>query len=305
MAARSHRPHVLCPIDFSEPSRTAFVYAAAIAEHFGATLDVLAVDDPLLAEVAASSGRVPLEQQTANELRRFCSRGLDAASPAASTIAFRVRTGTPAAEILQAARDTHADLIVMGSHGRSGFSRLFFGSTTERVLRETPAPVLVTPDDRTPQRSLGEIAATIKRVLAPVDLSPASEHQVSVACGIASALSASLVIAHVIEPVFVPAALREAAAGVDAERRGACEEALSRLASGVSGCAVEPLVVSGDPAEEIVKLADVRGTGLIVVGLHSGGVLGARMGSVTYRVLCQVRSLVLALPPRPPATRRA
>jgi nucleotide-binding universal stress UspA family protein len=291
------RPHVLCPIDFSEPSRAALGYAAAIAEHFGASLDVLTVDDPLLAEVAASTGRIELEQETTRELRRFCERTLERERRPASTTAFHVRTGRPAAEILRASRELQADVVVMGSRGRSGVGKLFFGSTTERVLRDTSVPVLVTPDEQDRGRSLTEIAGTIKRVLTPVDLSPASMRQTSVACGIASALSAPLLIAHAIEPVFVPAALRAAAAGVDAERRAGCEEALVRLAAGLTGCAAEHLVVSGDPAEEIVKLAAVRGAGLIVIGLHSGGPLGPRMGSVTYRVLCQSRSLVLALPP--------
>src|SRR5215510_12839357 len=52
-------PSVLCPIDFSEPSRSALCYAAAIADHFGAHLTVLAVDDPLLTEAAASTGQAP------------------------------------------------------------------------------------------------------------------------------------------------------------------------------------------------------------------------------------------------------
>jgi nucleotide-binding universal stress UspA family protein len=56
-------------------------------------------------------------------------------------------------------------------------------------------------------------------------------------------------------------------------------------------------VVIGDPAEEIVKVAEARGAGLIVMGLHSSTLLGPRMGSVTYRVLCLTRTLVLALPP--------
>lgn len=291
------RPHILCPIDFSEPSRAALAYAAAIAEHFGASLDVLAVDDPLLAKAAASTGGLSLEAETGSELRRFCSRTFERAAQAASAASYHVRTGKPAAEILRAARDLPADLIVMGSRGRSGVSKLFFGSTTERVLRETTVPVLVTPDEQDHGRTLADIAATITHVLAPVDLSPASERQVSVACGIASALSAPLVIAHAIEPVFIPPALSAVAVGIDAERRVACEEALAQLAAGQSGCGIEPLVVSGDPADEIVKLARVRAAGLIVIGLHSGGPLGPRMGSVTYRVLCQARSLVLALPP--------
>lgn len=291
------RPHVLCPVDFSEPSRRALAYAAAIAEHFGATLDILAVDDPLLAEVAASTGQVSLEQETARELERFARGTLEPPPHSAGVTAFHVRIGKPATEILKASLELPADLIVMGSHGRTGVGRLFFGSTTERVLRETTVPVLVTPDGESP-RSLGDIAATIRRVLAPVDLSPASARQVSVACGIAAAVSASVVVAHALEPVFIPAALRAAATGIDSERRASREESLARLTADPAGCAVERIVVNGDPADEIVKLARARDIGLIVIGLHSGGPLGPRMGSVTYRVLCQTRSLVLALPPK-------
>jgi nucleotide-binding universal stress UspA family protein len=61
---------------------------------------------------------------------------------------------------------------------------------------------------------------------------------------------------------------------------------------------VEPIVVMGDPSEEIITLVDARRSNLLVMGLHSSGLLGPRMGSVTYRVLCRTRALVLALPPR-------
>ena len=61
---------------------------------------------------------------------------------------------------------------------------------------------------------------------------------------------------------------------------------------------VETLIVSGDAAEEIVKVAETRNAGVIVMGLHASELFGPRMGSVTYRVLCQTRALVLALPPR-------
>jgi hypothetical protein len=59
----------------------------------------------------------------------------------------------------------------------------------------------------------------------------------------------------------------------------------------------EGLVAYGDPAEEIAKLRRDRQAGLIVIGLHASPLLGPRMGSVTYRVLCLVPALVLALPP--------
>jgi nucleotide-binding universal stress UspA family protein len=60
---------------------------------------------------------------------------------------------------------------------------------------------------------------------------------------------------------------------------------------------IEPLVVFGEPAEEVAKIAADRQAGLIVMGLHASAQPGARMGSVTYRVLSVTHGLVLALPP--------
>jgi nucleotide-binding universal stress UspA family protein len=62
---------------------------------------------------------------------------------------------------------------------------------------------------------------------------------------------------------------------------------------------IEALVVYGDPAEEITKVAADRQAGLILVGLHGSPMLGPRMGSVTYRVLCLTPGIVLAMPPAP------
>src|SRR5207247_1358584 len=59
----------------------------------------------------------------------------------------------------------------------------------------------------------------------------------------------------------------------------------------------EMLIAYGEPAEEVAKVATDRNAGLIVMGLHSSPLLGPRMGSVTYRVLCLAHRLVLALPP--------
>lgn len=293
----STRPHLLCPIDFSEPSRAALGWATAIADHFGATLDIVAVDDPLLTEVA-SSGGLNLADETLSELRRFCGHVLDPRDGKAAETVFHVRTGKPAAEIVGLATELHADLIVMGSHGRTGVGKLFFGSTTERVLRNTTTAVLVTPGAQDDGRPFAERAQTIRHVLAPVDLSPASVHQVAVAGGIASALGASLLVAHAIEPVFIPLTLRAVAGNVEGQRRAEIEAALTRLVGDVKGCQVETIVVSGDVAREIVSLAEVRQAQIIVIGLRSGATLGPHMGSVTYRVLCLTHSLVLALPPR-------
>jgi nucleotide-binding universal stress UspA family protein len=297
----AYRPSVLCPVDFSDASRSALRYAAAVADHFGAQLTILTVDDPLLTEVAATTGRLPtFGQETEGELRRFVNETLALPAAGAATIAFQVAVGKAAPEILQAAEDVAAELIVMGSHGRSGVRKVFFGSTTERVLRETTVPVLVTPGDQGPAGSLSEIAARVHRAIAPVDLTPTSAYQVRVAAGLSGALSVPLILVHVMEPVFVPATFRFAMPGSDATRRDEAEERLGALARSAGLTAtVETLVLGGDPSQEIVKLAETRNAGLIVMGLHSSGLLGPRMGSVTYRVLCLTHALVLALPPMP------
>jgi nucleotide-binding universal stress UspA family protein len=302
MSGMANPPSILCPVDFSEPSRAALSYAAAIADHFGARLTVITVDDPLLAEVAATTGLVPsLAGETENELRRFVGDTLAQPAAGPKTLAFRVTIGKPAAEILHTAQDLGADLIVMSSHGRSGVRKMFFGSTTERVLRETTVPVLVTPEGER-VLSLSDLSQQIHRVLAPVDLTSASVHQVKVAAGLASALSTPLIVAHVMEPVFVPATVRLVLPGSEATRREEMEERLAAIVTSVPSTAtIETLVVSGEPSEEIVRLAETRDARVIVMGLHSSGLLGPRMGSVTYRVLCLTRALVLALPPLPDA----
>jgi nucleotide-binding universal stress UspA family protein len=150
--------------------------------------------------------------------------------------------------------------------------------------------------------SLEEASQTIRRIIVPVDLTGNSPRQVAVAAGIASALSIPLILTYVLEPVFVPPRIRALVPGTDAARREYAERHLAELATKAGlPDTIETLVVSGEPSEEIVKLAATRNAGLIVMGLHSSGVFGPRMGSVTYRVLCLTPTLVLALPPVPSA----
>jgi universal stress protein A len=289
--------HVLCPVDFSEASRASLRCAVALADHFRARLTVLTVDDPLLAQVAAHASP-SLVGETDRELRHFFSSAIERPTAAGAHVAYRVVIGKPAAEILREAREDHADLIVMSSQGRSGARKMFFGSTTERVLRETDVPVLVTPDTPLLARALTD-PRQVTRIIVPVDLTGEPNEHVDVAAAIGAAASVPLLLVHVLEPVFVPYNVRMAMGGVDAARRERAAEHMADLAGRLSrAVAVETLVLSGDPSEEVTKLVDTRRANLIVMGLHSAGALGPRMGSVTYRVLCLSHAPVLALPPQ-------
>jgi nucleotide-binding universal stress UspA family protein len=289
---------VLCPIDFSEPSRGALRYAAVIAAHVGARLTVLTVNDPLLAQAADMAGGAgSLDADAMAETKRFFHDTVP--SPPPGVLAqFAVATGKPDAEILRVANAGPADLIVMSSRGATGIRRLFLGSITERVLRATTVPVVVTPPGDPGPESTDEVQKTVRRILVPVDLTGAMQDQVRVALHLGIILGAPLLLAHVVEPVraFIPGHIH--AANVDSERRDRAERRLQALADTVpTPPRTEPLVVFGEPAEEIAKIATDRQAGLIVMGLHASAVSGARMGSVTYRVLSVTHGLVLALPP--------
>lgn len=293
------RPSVLCPIDFSESSRGALRYARAIAAHFAARLTVLAVNDPLLGEAASLAGiDSHFPEDTLREIDRFVHQTFKQTHRDGVDLRRDVATGKPAAEILRVSRDRSCDIIVMSSHGLSGFRKLFFGSTTERVLRETTVPVLVTPASDNGPQEIEEVPGLVRRILVPVDLTAATTWQVRFARGLGESLNRPVLLMHVIEPMRSVVAAHSRLLNVDTERRYRAENELEEILRTVpASLTPEALVAYGEPAEEIAKLANDRDAGLIVMGLHSSPVTGPRMGSVTYRVLCLAPKLVLAIPP--------
>src|SRR5688572_8614953 len=196
------RPSVLCPVDFSEASRGALNYAAAIAEHFYATLIVLTVHEPLVSEaVEATSGSPDTSAAHRQRLEQFVDETFHQQKLQLPELDLNVRVGKPAPEILQLARTRHADLIVMSTRGVTGARKLLFGSTTESVLRETDIPVLVTPAADPGRANLEAIKDGVSRLLVPVDFTAATALQLRIAQGLAEALGAEIVLAHVLEPL--------------------------------------------------------------------------------------------------------
>jgi nucleotide-binding universal stress UspA family protein len=296
----SVRPSILCPIDFSDASAGALRYAVAVAAHFGARVILLTVEDPLLTEAAdLGTGVVWTPDGCKRDMWQFASKTFGPESPVLATLEFDVAVGKPAAEILRVAHDRACDLIVISTHGLTGVRKLFFGSTTERVLRETTKPVLVTPSIDPGPVTIEDAKRLIRRVLVPVDLTAASRHQTDIARGLAEAVGVPLILVHVIEPLRSRLAARLNLAGIEADRRAVVEDGLNALLATVpQRLHAEALVAYGEPAEELAKVARDRQAGLVIMGLHGSPLLGPRMGSVTYRLLCLAPMLVLALPPQ-------
>ncbi len=303
-------PLILCPVDFSEASAGALRYAAAIGTRFGARVLVLTVAHPLLANaVDLGTGIVWDPGACTQELADFARRaGAHDSSPPAA-FEYEVAVGKPAVEILRVCEERSCSLIVISTQGLTGMRKLFFGSTTERVLRETSQPVLITPPVVPRPLSVEQAQHLVRRVLVPVDLSADSLHQTQVARAVAEALNVPMLLAYVIEPIKTPMAGRRHVITLEADQRAIAEDRLSELVATIPPrLHSEALVAYGDPAEELAKIAHDRQAGLTLVGLHGSPLIGPRMGSVTYRFLCLSRNLVLALPPghvvRPQPARR-
>ena len=143
---------ILVPTDFSEPARKAIRYAAQMAGQFGATITLLHVFE--LPTYAQSLPEYPTIYQSRDDLQSLYADAKvhaeerlaalrDQLSNESLTADVLMHVGTPYEHIVQAARETAADLIVIATHGYTGLKHLFLGSTAERVVRHAPCPVLV------------------------------------------------------------------------------------------------------------------------------------------------------------------
>ena len=152
-----HIKKILYPTDFSSYSNQAYFHAVALAENHGASLTVLFVHTP--------DFTVPDQPQDASAAQRFWQSQLEQIRPLNPDIPVQhiFLTGDPASAIVGYARDAAMDLIVMGTHGRTGLDRLLLGSVAEKVLRDAPCSVLVAKLPRgipTAQKADIEVAAS-------------------------------------------------------------------------------------------------------------------------------------------------
>ena len=134
---------ILVPVDFSDSSKEALRCAAPLARHFGATLVVLHVVQP----------NYPADPCLVNQYEQFESSLIDSSTswlekmvragvPPEVPSQAVVRTGHPATEIVRAAAEMRADLILISTHGYTGIKHVVFGSTAENVVRHSSCPVL-------------------------------------------------------------------------------------------------------------------------------------------------------------------
>lgn len=139
---------ILIPVDFSDCSRAAAVRGLELADLLGAGVDVVhcyELPDYVDAEILVFDGpdRAPLRELAGRRARRALDMFLaDLPAGGGTRIESNVAPGRPVEVILQEALDKHDDLIVMGTHGRTGLSHLLLGSVAEKIVRQATVPVM-------------------------------------------------------------------------------------------------------------------------------------------------------------------
>lgn len=261
---------ILVAFDRTPVSLPAWSHAADLARRFGSTLEAVYVE-PLQ---TPGVGLYPVRALTparARELRAAVQEAVGAA------VKVHVTEGDPALRIVGVARRTQAELIVMGTHGRSGAMRLLLGSVAEEVLRASPVPVLVVRGRPRP----------VRRVLAPVNFASYSRRGLDFAAQAAAALQARLTLLHVDgDPVWSGNPRRRLPA-----LAGSLPESLRRDTE---------VIADEDAARGIRRGA--KGHELIVLVEHEKSLLrDLVLGTTAERVLRRSRKPLLAIP----APRRA
>jgi nucleotide-binding universal stress UspA family protein len=263
---------ILCPVDFSESSDRALDYALAVARRHEGRVSVMHVLPTVLADPELypylSEPVLPSADAKDRAYRRlgeFVHRAI-AEGIGADVI---LEDGDVVEEVLKKAKRLEADLIVMGTHGRRGFRRLLLGSVTERVLRQSEAPVLsISPS--APAVGTGE-PGPFQKILCPVDFSPASLAGLAVGLALRRG-SAELLVLHAVE--FYLPALGEPVAFDYAELRerhrsqgkAKLEELVPEAAR--AHTRLETVVLeSGSPYQEILRTAERDRCDLIVMGV--------------------------------------
>ena len=214
-----------------------------------------------------------------------------------------IREGSTATEILEQAASMRADLLVIGTHGRSGFDRLLVGSVAEKVLRKASCPVLTVPKGLPDAVPSGPVL--YKRILCPVDFSDSSLHALKYATSMAQEADGQLTVLHVVAHEFENAADMASMVSDAGITIGSFvkqrEEALRRrlqeaVATAPEFCSVESLITHGKPWREVLRIAAERQSDLIVMGVQGRGAADLLFfGSTTQHVVREASCPVLTL----------
>ncbi|MHB8634113.1 MAG: universal stress protein [Thermoplasmatota archaeon] len=287
---------ILAAVDFSVGSRRAWGAAQALAKDMHAKLRLVhvspeakkpIVERPPDAALPRGRGARAAMAQT-EEAMALSSEWADEARSSGLDVEVEVLGGKPAKAILAEAERSRADLIAMGTQGRTGFQKLLMGSVAQEIAAKSRIPVLVTPARmKDPSSAKGKGS-----LLVGVDFSPESAAAFGYAIALARDLGASLHLVHSIQVPFLTAPYPEAAMAYSPEIMAHDEEdaaiELTKWAERArkAGVAVAPAIYVGDPATALLSAAHAaRATAIVVATRGSSGFRGFALGSVARNLV--------------------
>lgn len=281
---------ILCPVDFSEFSGLALKYAAALAWENDAKLVVFHSIPDLALTLSSLEGNY---QETVHEAIYSRSNAqlqdfLCASVPANTRYEQKIATGSPTEAILKVAEEEQADLIVMGTHGHSGYERFFVGSVTNKVLHKALVPVLVVckPSHHFIQSDEYR-PVQIDRILCAVDFEPNNARIAQVALSLARTYQSEISFLHVFrdepqDPVQVQQATNKLKELVKPEEENWCK--------------VDFLLKHGNIVQNVLNTLNENKINLLVMGHHTRKPIEEYfLGSVAKNVVTESSCPVLVV----------
>ena len=290
---------IVVPLDGSPLAEHAIATATMLAERADAEI-VLARAHQLM--VHDLGDQLALEQAMREEAQDYLDR---TAQGIHSEIGLTPRTvildGPPAPAICEFARGQKTPLLVLSTHGRTGFSRAWMGSVADAIVHNASMPVLMLRPEEAPDGVL-EPLGVFHRMLLPVDGSGYSEQVVPHAMALAELTGAQVLLVEVVKPVFTPAfmpAMEYTMANVPPEEYAADATAslVERAADYVSSLAVKlrlqyamldiqtEVRTDASPARAILDTASAQGSDVVAMTTHGRGMRRLMIGSVADKIL--------------------
>ena len=277
---------ILVPLDTSELAAKALPHAEALARQTGAEIVLLSVID-LPPGAKESDSKIENEKAQASDYLKaraaeLTAKGLTCRADVAVAL-------DAAAEILRAADAADADLIAIGSHGRSGLMRAVFGSVADNILKESHRPVLVIRPGAEPARAPAP-SPSFSRILVPLDNSPLAETILPVARALAKDLNAAIIFLSAVEPITVSdpttgqIPIGNLLTDIEEDTKAYIKDIVKETEQ--QGIKAEGLVGVGFAADQIVHAAEQSHADLIALATHGrSGIARLIMGSVADSIL--------------------
>jgi nucleotide-binding universal stress UspA family protein len=276
----------LAPIDFSEYSEKAFDYALKLAERVPAQITLINIDEMFQSIYPEDSLQLYNNEDAIREriekiqeqIRTYVQKGQEKNIDTHYAI---VRGDSVSEKLLEHINGEQYDLVVMGTHGRTGIKHLFLGSIAEKIVRLSPIPVL------TVHKCVED--CHLENILVPIDFSQYSRDALEYALEIAKKVGASITVIHVIERVIYPAFYPEGYYPIldfEPTLHKQVLENIDTFFKQIPGLTAEKVVSAGRPSDEIKNYAENNNMDLIIMATRGlSGLQHLIVGSTAERVV--------------------